>query len=59
MRWTGMVNEKKNNEQNVQELQRKNNKGRSINNQCWGKLILKRMHYNIALLPKKVANYVT
>ncbi len=23
------------------------------NNQCWGKLLLKVMHYNIALLPKK------
>ncbi len=22
-------------------------------NQCWGKLLLKGMHYNIALLPKK------
>ncbi len=29
------------------------------NNQCWGKLLLKVMHYNIALLPKKVTNYVT
>ncbi len=28
-------------------------------NQCWGKLLLKLMHYNIALLPKKVTNYVT
>ncbi len=28
-------------------------------NQCWGKLLLKVMHYNIALLPKKVTNYVT
>ncbi len=27
--------------------------------QCWRKLILKVMHYNIALLPKKVTNYVT
>ncbi len=27
--------------------------------QCWGKLLLKIMHYNIALLPKKVTNYVT
>ncbi len=27
--------------------------------QCWGKLLLKVMHYNIALLPKKVTNYVT
>ncbi len=26
---------------------------------CWGKLLLKVMHYNIALLPKKVTNYVT
>ncbi len=32
-----------------------------INNdveQCWGKLLLKVMHYNIALLPKKATNYV-
>ncbi len=28
-------------------------------NQCWGKLLLKVMHYNIALLPQKVTNYVT
>ncbi len=28
-------------------------------NQCWGKLLLKVMHYNIALLPKKVTNYIT
>ncbi len=27
--------------------------------QCWGKLLWKVMHYNIALLPKKVTNYVT
>ncbi len=27
--------------------------------QCWGKLLLKVMRYNIALLPKKVTNYVT
>ncbi len=27
--------------------------------QCWRKLLLKVMHYNIALLPKKVTNYVT
>ncbi len=27
--------------------------------QCWGKLLLKVMQYNIALLPKKVTNYVT
>ncbi len=27
--------------------------------QCWGKLLLKVMHYNITLLPKKVTNYVT
>ncbi len=27
--------------------------------QCWEKLLLKVMHYNIALLPKKVTNYVT
>ncbi len=27
--------------------------------QCWGKLLLKAMHYNIALLPKKVTNYIT
>ncbi len=25
--------------------------------QCWVKLLLKVMHYNIALLPKKVTNY--
>ncbi len=28
-------------------------------NQCWGKLLLKGMQYNIALLPKKVTNSVT
>ncbi len=29
-------------------------------NQCWGKLLLKVMHYNIVLHPKKkVTNYVT
>ncbi len=27
--------------------------------QCWGKLLLKVMHYNVALLPKKVTNYIT
>ncbi len=27
--------------------------------QCWEKILLKVMHYNIALLPKKVTNYVT
>ncbi len=27
--------------------------------QCWGKLLLNVMHYNIALLPKKVTNYMT
>ncbi len=27
--------------------------------QCWGKLLLKVMRYNIAILPKKVTNYVT
>ncbi len=27
--------------------------------QCWGKLLLKVIHYNIALLPKKVTNYIT
>ncbi len=27
--------------------------------QCWVKLLLKVMHYNIVLLPKKVSNYVT
>ncbi len=27
--------------------------------QCLGKLLLKVMHYNIALLSKKVTNYVT
>ncbi len=26
--------------------------------QCRGKLLLKVMHYNIALLPKKVTNYL-
>ncbi len=26
--------------------------------QCWGKLLLKVMHYNIALLPKKVTSRV-
>ncbi len=30
-----------------------------IHKQCWGKLLLKVMHYNIVLLPKKVTNYVT
>ncbi len=25
----------------------------NANNQCWGKLLLELMHYNIALLPKK------
>ncbi len=29
------------------------------NTQCWGKLLLKVMHYNIALLSKKVTNYIT
>ncbi len=29
------------------------------NGQCWGKLLLKVMHYNIALLPKKVTNYIS
>ncbi len=29
------------------------------NNQCWRKLLLKVMHYNIALLPKKITNNVT
>ncbi len=29
------------------------------NDQCWGKLLLKVMRYNIALLPKKVTNYFT
>ncbi len=29
------------------------------NHQCWGTLLLKVMHYNVALLPKKVTNYVT
>ncbi len=28
-------------------------------NQCWGKLLLKVMYCNIALLPKKVTHYVT
>ncbi len=27
--------------------------------QCWGKLLLKVMHYNIALLYKKATNYIT
>ncbi len=27
--------------------------------ECWGKILLKVMHYNIVLLPKKVTNYVT
>ncbi len=27
--------------------------------QCWGNLLLKVMHYNIVLLPKKVTYYVT
>ncbi len=27
--------------------------------QCWGKLLLKVLHFNIELLPKKVTNYVT
>ncbi len=27
--------------------------------QCWGKLLLKVMRYNILLLPKKVTSYVT
>ncbi len=27
--------------------------------QCWGKLLLKVMHYNIAYSLKKVTNYVT
>ncbi len=31
----------------------------SVCTQCWGKLLLKVMHYNIALLLKKVTNYVT
>ncbi len=26
--------------------------------QCWGKLLLKVMHYNIAVLSKKVTNYM-
>ncbi len=26
--------------------------------QCWGKLLLKVMHYNIALLPEKVTYYL-
>ncbi len=32
---------------------------KSESNQFWGKLLLKVMHYNIALLPKKVTNFVT
>ncbi len=31
----------------------------SNHHQCRGNLLLKVMHYNIALLPKKVTNYVT
>ncbi len=27
--------------------------------QCWRKLFLKVMHYNIVLLPKKVSNYIS
>ncbi len=27
--------------------------------QCWGNLLLKETNYNIALLSKKVPNYVT
>ncbi len=27
--------------------------------QFWGNLLLKVMHYNIALIPKKVTNYLT
>ncbi len=30
-----------------------------IYSQYWGKLLLKIMHYNIALLSKKVTKYVT
>ncbi len=30
-----------------------------LNEQCWGKLLLKVIHYNTALLPKKVTSYVT
>ncbi len=26
--------------------------------QCWGELLLKVMRYNVALLPKKVTDYV-
>ncbi len=33
--------------------------GEACSEQCWGKLLLKVMHYNIALLSKKVTNYVT
>ncbi len=33
--------------------------GKPVHNQCWGELLLKVMHYNIALLPKKVTSYVT
>ncbi len=32
---------------------------KTIHHHCWGKLLLKMMHYNIALLPIKVTNYVT
>ncbi len=31
----------------------------AISKQCWGKLLLKVMHYNITFLPKKVTNCVT
>ncbi len=32
---------------------------RGTNTHYWGKLLLKVLHYNIALLPKKVNNFVT
>ncbi len=31
----------------------------NYDSQCWEKFILKVMHYNKTLLPKKVTNYVT
>jgi len=34
-------------------------KDEDIDRRCWGKLLLKVMHYNIALLPKKKKNRVS
>ncbi len=31
----------------------------SRHKQCWGKILLKVMHYNIALLSKELSNYIT